>query len=44
MIIYLSGPDTFRSRQYLKEQVEKLKIAHYYDGYEKILEDILANI
>src|SRR3989339_599557 len=39
MIIYIHGPDTFRSRQYLKEQVEKFKIARDPQGYNVVFTD-----
>ncbi len=39
MIIYIHGDDTFRSRQYLKEQVEKFKIARDPQGYNVIFLD-----
>ena len=39
MIIYIYGEDTFRSRQYLKEQVEKFKIARDPQGYNVVFLD-----
>lgn len=39
MIIYIYGADTFRSRQYLKEQVEKFKIARDPQGYNVVFVD-----
>lgn len=39
MIIYIYGADTFRSRQYLKEQVEKFKIARDPQGYNVVFLD-----
>ncbi len=39
MVIYLYGADTFRSRQYLKEQVAKFKIARDPQGYNVVFLD-----
>jgi len=39
MIIYIYGADTFRSRQYLKEQVEKFKTARDPQGYNVVFLD-----
>ncbi len=39
MVIYIYGEDTFRSRQYLKEQVEKFKIARDPQGYNVVFVD-----
>lgn len=39
MIIYIYGPDNFRSRQYLKEQVEKFKKARDPQGYNVVFLD-----
>jgi len=39
MIIYIYGEDTFRSRQYLKEQVKKFKVARDPQGYNVIFLD-----
>ncbi|MDO8509661.1 MAG: DNA polymerase III subunit delta, partial [bacterium] len=39
MIIYIYGDDTFRSRQYLKEQVEKFKKARDPQGYNVVVLD-----
>ena len=39
MVIYIYGADTFRSRQYLKEQVEKFKAARDPQGYNVVFLD-----
>lgn len=39
MIIYIYGEDTFRSRQYLKEQIEKFKKARDPQGYNVVVLD-----
>jgi len=39
MLIYIYGPDTFRSRQYLKDQVEKFKKARDPQGYNVVFLD-----
>src|SRR3989339_24444 len=43
MIIFIHGPDTFRSRQYLKEQVEKFKIARDPQGYNVVFADAVSD-
>ncbi len=40
MIIYIYGEDTFRSREYLKEQVAKFKSARDPQGYNVIFVDV----
>ena len=39
MVIYIYGEDTFRSRQYLQEQVEKFKKARDPQGYNVVFLD-----
>ena len=39
MIIYIYGADTFRSRQYLKEQVDKFKTTRDPQGYNVVFLD-----
>ena len=39
MIIYIYGEDTFRSRQYLKDQVAKFKAARDPQGYNVVILD-----
>ncbi|MFA6547961.1 MAG: DNA polymerase III subunit delta [Candidatus Magasanikbacteria bacterium] len=39
MIIYIHGADTFRSRQYLKEQVERFKQTRDPQGYNVVFVD-----
>jgi DNA polymerase-3 subunit delta len=39
MVIYLHGEDTFRSRQYLREQITKFKTARDPQGYNVIIVD-----
>lgn len=39
MIIYIYGEDTFRSRQYLKEQIEKFKLVRDPQGYNVVVLD-----
>lgn len=36
MVLYIYGADTFRSRQYLKEQIERFKIKRDPNGYNVI--------
>lgn len=43
MIIYIYGPDTYRSRQYLKDQVEKFKIARDPQGYNVVFTDAVSD-
>ncbi len=44
MIIYLYGTDTYRSRQYLKEQVERFKVARDPQGYNVVFVDAPASV
>ena len=39
MVIFLHGADTFRSREYLKEQITKFKVARDPQGYNVVVVD-----